>query len=701
MLDRINAKVWVNASRGAILPLATLMLVMLMVVPVPATLLDIGFITNIMISLAVLMVALNVVKPLDFSSFPTVLLFATLFRLALNVASTRVVLVNGHEGSGAAGHVIEAFGSFLIGGDYAVGIFVFAILMVINLVVITKGAGRVSEVSARFTLDAMPGKQMAIDADLNAGLMTPDEAKARRQEVATEADFYGSMDGASKFVKGDAVAGVLILVINILGGLILGTLSHGLSLSEAASTYVLLAIGDALVAQVPAILLSIAAASIVTRVNSPLDLSGQIASQFGSSRAWIPVAAILVILGILPGMPHVVILPAAALAGFVAWKLHTSEKNAVEPVEEVAAVVPPHSIGWEEVSDNAAIGLELGYGLIGLVDERKGAPLMARITGIRRQLSRELGFVVPLVRVRDDLALGPNSYRITVAGVIHGEDEIWSEDLLALDSGLLLNTVEGRAVKDPTFGLDAVWIAPAKRAEAVVAGYTVVDPSTVVATHLNHIVQSAAAELFGMDETQKLLDALKENAPQLVAGLTPQPLSLASISALCRALLSEGVPLKDFRRIAEAMVDAAREESDPVQLVEAVRQRIGALIVQTLVPIKMPLPVLTLDAGLESLLNQAVRAGQDASHPIEPGLGQKIVQSVGEVAGPLLAEAQRFAVVTSPIARRPLARLLAPHLPDVPVLSFLEIPDGKAVEVVAVVGGGAVNPQLAPAEAQA
>jgi flagellar biosynthesis protein FlhA len=697
MLGTINVRLWMSAGRGAILPLATLMLVMLMVVPIPATLLDVGFILNIMISLAVLMVALNAAKPLDFSSFPTVLLFATLLRLSLNVASTRVVLVSGHEGTAAAGHVIEAFGHFLIGGDYAVGIFVFLILMIINLVVITKGAGRVAEVSARFTLDAMPGKQMAIDADLNAGLMTPEEAKARRQEVATEADFYGSMDGASKFVKGDAVAGVLILIINIIGGLVLGVVSHGLTFAQAAETYILLAIGDALVASVPALLLSIAAASIVTRVSSPMDLSGQIASQFGSSRAWIPVAGILTVLGLLPGMPQLIVLPAAAGAGYIAWKLRAAEK--AKPLAAEADLAPPPSpsvIGWDEVSDNAIIGLELGYGLIGLGDERKGAPLMARITGIRRQLSRELGFVVPLVRVRDELGLGPNSYRITVAGVIAGEDEIWPDDLLALDAGGLTEKLDGREVRDPTFGLDAVWISPAKRSEAVVAGYTVVDPSTVVATHLNHIVATSAAELFGLDEAQKLLDALKEISPQLVAGLTPAPLPLASVAALCRALLAEGIPLKDFRRIAEAMVEAAHEESDPVRLLEAVRLRIGALIVQTVVPIRMPLPVLTLDTGLESLIHQAIRAGQGAAHPIEPALGQRIVQAVGEAAGPLLAQAQRFAIVTSPIARRSLARLLAPHLRDVPVLSFLEIPDGKPVEVVAVIGGG--TPQLSHQE---
>jgi len=685
----VKKSAWMSAGRGAILPVATLLLVMLMVVPVPATMLDIGFITNIMISLAVLMVALNVARPLDFSSFPTVLLFTTLFRLALNVASTRVVLVNGHEGSHAAGHVIEAFGSFLIGGDYAVGIFVFVILMIINLVVITKGAGRVSEVSARFTLDAMPGKQMAIDADLNAGLLTPEEAKARRQEVATEADFYGSMDGASKFVKGDAIAGVLILLVNVIGGLVLGTLSHGMTIGAAASNYILLAIGDALVAQVPALLLSIAAASIVTRVSSPFDLSGQITSQFASVKAWTPVAAILLFLGLLPGMPHLVILPAAAVAGAIAWKLHKAAKARAAAVETEAAlpVAAPSSIGWDEVSDDAALGLELGFALVGLVDERKGAPLMARITGIRRQLSRELGFVVPMVRVRDELTLSPNSYRITVAGVVAAEDEIWPDELLALDSGDLLDRVDGRKVKDPTFGLDAVWIASSQRAEAVVAGYTVVDPATVVATHLNQVIQTAAADLFGMDEAQKLIDALKENAPQLAANITPQPLSLPAFAALCRALLSEGVPLKDFRRIGEAMADAAREETDPVQLVEAVRQRIGALIIQTLVPVRMPLAVVTLDPGLENLLSQAIRTGRDAIHPIEPGLSQRIVQAVGEVAGQLMSEGRRFAIVTSPIARRPLSRLLALHVPDAPVLSLLEIPDNKPVEVVAVVGG--------------
>ena len=417
-------------AQAALLPAAILTLVVLMVVPIPPLLLDLFFILNIAISLIVLMVAINTQRPLDFSAFPTVLLFATLLRLSLNVASTRVVLVNGHNGTAAAGHVIEAFGSFLIGGDYIVGIFVFAILMIINLVVITKGAGRVSEVSARFTLDAMPGKQMAIDADLNAGLLTADEARVRRADVATEADFYGSMDGASKFVKGDAVAGVLILVINILGGLVLGLVQHGMGLAEAARIYLLLAIGDGLVAQVPALLLSIAAAMIVTRVSSHLDLAGQIAAQFASARAWTPVAVILGLLALLPGMPHLVMIPAAGGAGYVAWRLRARPAAAAAP-----PAANPASIDWAEVADAATIGVEIGFGLVPLVDEARGSPLMARLTGIRRQLSKELGFVVPTVRVRDSLALAPFAYRIIVDGVTLGEGEAFPDDLLALEAG--------------------------------------------------------------------------------------------------------------------------------------------------------------------------------------------------------------------------------------------------------------------------
>lgn len=686
-MNAINLRVWGGVITGSLMPMAILLVIMLMIVPVPSTVLDIGFIANIMISLAVLMVALNAAKPLDFSAFPTVLLLATLFRLALNVASTRVVLVDGHTGGAAAGHVIEAFGSFLIGGDYVVGLFVFAVLMIINLVVITKGAGRVSEVSARFTLDALPGKQMAIDADLNAGLVTPDEAKARRQEVATEADFYGSMDGASKFVKGDAVAGVLILFVNIFGGLILGTVSHGLSLGDAAQTYIVLAIGDALVAQVPALILSIAAAAIVTRVSSPLDLSGQISSQFGHARAWGPVTIILTLLGLVPAMPQMVILPAAAVAGTIFWNLLRNEKTKRDAPPPAVVVDPPHMISWNDVSDSAPITVEIGYGLIDLVDERKGAPLMGRITAIRRQLSRQLGFVLPLVKVRDDLSLGANAYRISIAGVVMGEDQAWPSDLLALDSGDVLEGITGRQVKDPSFGLDALWIAPETRADAVAAGYTVVDAPTVVATHLNNIVLGSAAELFGLDEAQALLGALKEVFPHLAQSLSPQPYSLAAVTALCRALLAERIPLKDFRRIAEAMVDLASQSLDPAGLVEAVRQRLGSLIVQTIVPVRMPLPAVTFDNELEALLVQAVRAGPGATWPFEPALANRIVAAVDQAVQPMLMAARSFAIICSPVCRAAVSRLLRAQLGDAPVLSFLEIPETKAVEVIAVISG--------------
>ncbi len=693
-IDLVKLRLWGNAVRGSILPMAILLIVMLMVVPVPAFMLDLGFITNIMISLAVLMVALNAAKPLDFSAFPTVLLLATLFRLALNVASTRVVLVDGHNGAAAAGHVIEAFGAVLIGGDYIVGLFVFAVLMIINLVVITKGAGRVSEVSARFTLDALPGKQMAIDADLNAGLVTPEDAKARRQEVATEADFYGSMDGASKFVKGDAIAGLLILFVNIFGGLLLGTLSHGLSFREAAETYITLAIGDALVAQVPALLLSIAAAAIVTRVSSPFDLSGQISSQFGNSKAWGPVTAILALLGLIPAMPQLVILPAAAVAGTIFWRLNQKEKNGRVVNVPLPAPELPHNIAWSDVCETAPVTVELGYSIIELVDERLGAPLMTRITGIRRQQSRELGFVLPLVKVNDNLSLPGHAYRIRIAGVIVGEDEVWSNELLALDAGDCLEGIEGRPCKDPSFGLDAMWISADKRADAISAGYTVVDAPTVIATHLNNIIAASAAELFGLDDTQALLDNLKEAFPQLAQGLSPNPYSLAAITAVCRALLSERVPLRDFRKIAEAMVDLAGHELSPNDLVEAVRQRLGALIIQGIVPIKMPLPAITFEAGLEALLMKAVRAGPNATWPFDPELSRRIIGSVSDAVQPLLLAARSFAVITSPACRAAVSRLLRAQLADVPVLSFLEIPENKTVDVIAVVGDPEVSAAL-------
>jgi len=676
-----------SGGRTMALPAAILLLVLVMVVPIPPALLDIFFVANIAISLAVLMVALNAQKPLDFSAFPTVLLFATLFRLGLNVASTRIVLVHGHEGESAAGHVIEAFGTFLIGGDYVVGLFVFAILMIINLIVVTKGAGRVSEVSARFTLDALPGKQMAIDADLNAGLITPDQAKSRRLEVSTEADFYGSMDGSSKFVKGDAVAAMLILAANIIGGLILGPVSHGMGIADAAKTYILLAIGDALVAQLPSLMLSIAAAAIVTRVSSDKDLAGQIGSQFGASKTWIPVAAILGLLGVLPGMPHLILLPAAAIAGFTAWKLRQIEKRPVlAPAAPAPEPVDPSRIAWDEVIDGMQVHIDIGYGLVPLVDERRGAPLMARITGVRRQLSKDLGFVVPQARVRDDINLAPYSYRILINGVVAAEDQVSPDEMLALDTGQAFGTLNGKPVKDPTFGLPATWILKGDADAATGMGYLVVDPGTVMATHLNHILGSNASELLGPDEVQALLDGLKERAAQLAASLCPTPLPLTTLTQVLKGLLAENISLKEFRRIASAIAVAAQKTADAEDIIELIRPHLGGLIIQKLCGVREPLRVMTLDGQLEGLLAQAMRADVSRRHVIEPDLGQRITTALTQAAEPLIAEAKPFALVVQPGVRVAMRKLLRTCLPDVPVLSFFEVPEDKPVEVVAVIG---------------
>ena len=674
-------------GRGAALPLAILLLVVVMVVPIPAFLLDVFFVANIAISLAVLMVSLNAQKPLDFSSFPTVLLFATLFRLGLNVASTRIVLVHGHEGESAAGHVIEAFGSFLIGGDYVVGIFVFAILMIINLIVVTKGAGRVSEVSARFTLDALPGKQMAIDADLNAGLITPDDAKKRRVEVATEADFYGSMDGSSKFVKGDAVAAMLILAANVIGGLILGPVSHGMTIAAAAKSYILLAIGDALVAQLPALMLSIAAAAIVTRVNSDKDLAGQIGSQFGTPRTWTPVAVILGLLGAFPGMPHLIMLPAAGIAGFTAWKLRQIEKRpVVEAPKAAEEPVDPSKIGWDEVTEGMQVNLDIGYGLVPLVDQRRGAPLMGRITGVRRQLSRDLGFVVPQCRVRDDINLAPYTYRIMINGVCVGEDQVSPDEMLALDTGQAFGELHGKKAKDPTFGLDATWIPAGDADAATGAGFLVVDAGTVMATHLNHLLGANATDLLGPDEVQSLLDGLKERAAQLVASLTPNPLPLTTLTQVLKGLLAENIPLKEFRRIAQAIAVAATRSADAEEIIELIRPELGPLIIQKLCGVREPLRVMTLEGQLEGLLGQAARADASRRHVIEPDLGRRIVEALQQAAQPLIAEAKPFALVVQPAIRIAIRKLVKTVLPDTPVLSFFEVPEEKAVEVVAVIG---------------
>ncbi len=528
------ARPWLSAS---LLPVAILAVVLLMVVPIPAVLLDIFFVSNILLSLVMLMVVLQIARPLDFSAFPTVLLFATLLRLALNVASTRVVLVNGHEGTSAAGHVIEAFGKVLIGGNFVVGLIVFGILMIVNLAVIAKGAGRVSEVSARFTLDALPGKQMAIDADLNAGMLTPDQARARRIEVAAEADFYGSMDGSSKFVKGDAVAGILILFINVIGGLVIGMASHGLAFSEAVSTYLLLSVGDALVAQIPALLLSIAAAVLVTRTSEDGRLAQQLGHQFAAPAAWWPAAAVLGVLALFPAMPQSVLGPAALASAAVAWKLGRRPAPTSAEVADAAPATEP-AIQWADIGETAPVTLEIGYGLIPLVDGE--APLMARITGIRRQLSQELGFVLPQIRVRDDLGLAPQAYRIIMGGEELGQGEVFPADLLALETDAISAEIAGRPVRDPAFGLAARWIEPAIEPQAVAAGYTVVDPSTVVGTHLHNKLKQHAYALFTQDDANALIEQLASRSPQLAASVGAKQLPLHVTASVCRRCWKKG-----------------------------------------------------------------------------------------------------------------------------------------------------------------
>jgi len=675
---------------GLALPAGILALIVLMIVPVPAMLLDVSFVLNIALSVAVLMAAMNAEKPLDFSSFPSVLLFATLLRLALNVASTRVVLVHGHEGEAAAGHVIEAFGAFLIGGNFVVGIFVFLILMIINLVVVTKGAGRVSEVSARFTLDALPGKQMAIDADLAAGLMTADEAKARRREVATEADFYGSMDGASKFVKGDAVAALLILGVNIIAGFCLGMISHGLSASEAASTYITLAIGDALVAQVPALLLSIAAAVIVTRVSDSRDLAGQIGGQFADPRTWLPVAFILGAMGAIPAMPQSIFLPAAAGA---AWLWHVLKKRQARLASFAATPAPviapdPQKITLGDVSDHTLVTIELGFGLVQLVDDRRGAPLVARITGVRKQLSQAFGFVVPQFRVRDALDMPPNSYRILLGGVPLGGASVRAERILAIDAGEARkdHALIGEETRDPSFGCPAIWIDPGARDHAIAEGFLTVDTSTVIATHLNQLLSERPQELLGPDEVKALLESVKEHSSGLVETIYPQPLSLAVLTRLLRALLEDGIPIGHPLPILTSLSQSVQQTQDHERLIELLRADLGALIVGRICAPDERLPVITLDAQLEASIVQGLIDPSTGQPVIKPDLARNIGEHITGLIAKRGPNAMPIALIVQPRARRALAALLKLRAPSCLVLSIAELPPAQPIEVIDVVG---------------
>ncbi|QOV94333.1 flagellar biosynthesis protein FlhA [Novosphingobium sp. ES2-1] len=673
------------------LPAGILMLIVLMVVPIPAILLDVFFVLNMALSVAILMAAMNAEKPLDFSAFPSVLLFATLLRLALNVASTRIVLVNGHEGGAAAGHVIEAFGAFLIGGNFAVGLFVFMILMIINMVVVTKGAGRVSEVSARFTLDALPGKQMAIDSDLAAGLLTADEAKARRREVATEADFYGSMDGSSKFVKGDAIAALLILGVNIIAGFCLGMISHGLTASQAAEFYITLAIGDALVAQVPSLLLSIAAAVIVTRVSDSRDLTGQIGGQFANPAIWLPVAVIMGAIGAIPAMPQIVFLPAAALAGWLWWALKKrAERPVVEPVV-APEPIDPNRITLEDVSDHTLVTIEMGYGLIHLVDERRGSPLVARLTGVRKQLSQAFGFIVPQFRVRDSLELGANAYRILLGGVPVGVADMRPDKILAIDAGDASpdHGLRGEATRDPSFGCPAIWIDPAQRDLAIAEGFLTVDASTVVATHLNQVLGDRPSALLGPDEVKAILEGVKERAAGLVETIHPQPMSLGALTRLFHALLDDGISIAHPLPILSALSEALQQTNDHDRLVDLLRADLGAMIVGRICGPDECLPVVTLEAGLEQMIVGGMHDPATGQPVIEPDLAR----GIGERISTLIAErgpaAPSIALIVQPRARRPLAALLRLRAPNCFVMSISELPPSQPIEVISVIGGEA------------
>ncbi len=677
------------------LPGGILTVIVLMVVPIPPIMLDLFFVLNIALSVAVLMAAMNAEKPLDFSSFPSVLLFATLLRLALNVASTRVVLMNGHEGGAAAGKVIEAFGAFLIGGNFAVGLFVFMILMIINLVVVTKGAGRVSEVSARFTLDALPGKQMAIDSDLAAGLMTSEEAKARRREIATEADFYGSMDGASKFVKGDAIAALLILLINIIAGFVLGMVSHDLSASEAGELFVTLAIGDALVASIPALLLSIAAAVIVTRVSDTRDLTGQIGGQFAEPGIWLPVGCILLAMGAIPAMPQSIFLPLAA-GTLALWRM-LKRRKAIPAFEEPEPAPDLTRIAIEDVSEQALVTVELGFGLVHLADEKRGAPLVSRLTGLRRQLCQSFGFVVPQFRIKDSFDLAPDRYRITLGGAPLGGGQLRPDRMLAIDTGEAggLGQLPGEPTQDPSFGCPAVWIEASARDLAVAEGYLVVDAESVVATHVNQLLSARPQDLLGPDQVRELLDMVRERNAQLVDTITPQPLSLAAITRLLRALLSDGITLAHPIPVLSSLSQAAQQTVEHEKLVDMLRADLGPMLVGSLCAPDQRLPVVTLAAELEEMVVGGMQDPTSGQVVIEPDLARSIGERIATILASRPPGESMPALIVQPRARRPLAGLLKLRAPGCAVLSINELPVSQPIEVIAVVGGEeAARPQV-------
>jgi len=683
-----NAK----AIRALMAPLVVVMILAMMVLPLAPFVLDLLFTFNIAMALMVMMVAAYMVRPLDFAAFPAVILLTTLLRLSLNVASTRVVLLDGHTGSAAAGKVIESFGHFLIGGNFAVGLIVFAILVVINFVVVTKGAERIAEVGARFTLDAMPGKQMAIDADMNAGLIDEKEAKRRRAEVGDEAEFFGSMDGASKYVRGDALAGLLILFINIIGGFVIGVAQHGLTASQAADSYILLAVGDALVAQIPALLISVAAAMVVSRVGKDADVGSQITKQvFSSPRSLAVVAGVLGVIGVIPGMPHLVFLLIAAGLGWGAWLLHQRQqaarnapKPAPPPLEANAEAT------WDDLQPVDTLGLEVGYRLIALVDKARQGDLLARIKGVRRKFAQDVGFLPPPVHIRDNLELKPSSYRLTLRGAVVGEGEAYPGMWLAINPGGAGSTAApliGTATSDPAFGLPAIWVEERQREAAQMAGFTVVDCSTVIATHLSHLMQVHAAKLLGRVETQQLVEHVTKLAPKLMEDVIPKMVGIAALQKVLQLLLEEGVHIRDMRSIVECLAEFAATVTDPAELARRIRVHLAPSIVQQIYGPTRELEVIALEPELERLVTQALNSPHGAA--LDPGVADVLAKSAAESAKRQEDLGHPACLLVPDMIRAPMARLLKRAAPRLRVLAHSEIPETHSIRIGSIIGGAA------------
>jgi flagellar biosynthesis protein FlhA len=691
LLARLQAIVGADgsAAKALMAPLFIILILSMMVLPLPAFALDLLFTFNIAMALMVMVVAAYMVRPLDFSAFPTVILLTTLLRLSLNVASTRVVLVNGHTGPGAAGAVIESFGHFLIGGNFAVGLIVFAILVVINFIVVTKGAERIAEVGARFTLDAMPGKQMAIDADLNAGLIDEKEAKRRRAEVGEEAEFFGSMDGASKFVRGDAMAGLLILFINIVGGFIIGVAQHDMSAAKAAESYVLLAVGDALVAQIPGLLISVAAAMVVSRVGKEQDVGSQISKQvFRSARSLAITAGVIGLLGIIPGMPHIVFLLIAGGFGYAAWRMRERERKAklAPPPSAAAAALPDVNAeaSWDDLQPIDTLGLEVGYRLIALVDKAREGDLLARIKGVRKKFAQDVGFLPPPVHIRDNLELKPSMYRLTLRGAVVGEGEAYPGMLLAINPGGATTQLIGTRTTDPAFGLPAVWIEERQRENAQMAGFTVVDCSTVVATHLSHLMQTHASKLLGRVETQQLVDHVTKLAPKLIEDVVPKMVGIPTLQKVLQLLLEEGVHIRDMRSIVESLAEEAAAVSDPVELARRIRIHMAPAIVQQIYGPTRELDVIALEPELERLVTTALNSPHGAA--LDPGVAETLSRSAAETAKRQEDLGLPACLLVPDLIRGPMARLLKRAAPRLKVLGHSEIPDTHTIRIGSIIG---------------